>query len=150
MTSALCSGPTARRPPAAGSRCHRTWKYSGSSATIADMNAITVPPQSGRAVSVSRGTAIAVVDVDGHQVGDMWAIDAQDHGRWLSASHTRDRCERLFPAIGEQFRDQHGEPILQLAADTSPGLHDMLFPPCDPPLYQSADCPPTPTAATTS
>ena len=49
----------------------------------------------------------------------------------------RDRCERLFPAIGEQFRDQYGEPILQLAADTSPGVHYMLFPPCDPLLYQS-------------
>ena len=98
---------------------------------------VTVAPQSGQAVSVGRGELVRVVDVEGHQVGDMWAIDAADPGRWLSASHTRDRCERLFPAVGEQFRDQHGEPILQLAADTSPGVHDMLFPPCDPPLYRS-------------
>jgi uncharacterized protein len=67
----------------------------------------------------------------------MWAIDAADPSRWLSAGHTRDRCERLFPTVGEQFRDQVGEPILELAADTSPGLHDMLFPSCDPPLYES-------------
>jgi uncharacterized protein YcgI (DUF1989 family) len=98
--------------------------------------AILVPPQSGRAVSVPTGTVFAVVDVAGHQVGDMWAIDAADHGRWLSAGHTRDRCERLFPALGEQFRDQFGEPILTLAADSSPGVHDMLFPPCDPALYE--------------
>lgn len=71
----------------------------------------------------------------------MWAIDAADPGRWLSASHIRDRCERLVPSMGEQFRDQPGEPILQLAADTSPGLHDMLIPPCDPPLYESRGLP---------
>jgi uncharacterized protein YcgI (DUF1989 family) len=102
---------------------------------------ITVAPQSGQAVRVSRGELVRVVDVEGHQVGDMWAIDAADAGRWLSAGHTRDRCERLFPALGEQFRDQVGEPILQLEADTSPGMHDMLFPSCDPPLYESRGLP---------
>jgi len=103
--------------------------------------AVTIAPQSGQAVTVGRGELVRVVDVDGHQVGDMWAIDAADRGRWLSASHTRDRCERLFPAMGEQFRDQYGEPILQLAADTSPGVHDMLFPSCDPSLYESRGLP---------
>jgi len=58
-----------------------------------------------------------------------------DHGRWLSCGHTRDRIERLFPAIGEDFRDQLGDPILRLAGDTSPGVHDMLFPACDPAMY---------------
>jgi uncharacterized protein len=92
---------------------------------------VIVAPQSGQAVSVGRGEQVRVVDPGGRQVGDMWAIDAADRGRWLSASHTRDRCERLFPAVGGQFRDQYGEPVLQVAADTSPGVHDMLFPPCD-------------------
>ena len=98
---------------------------------------VVVPAKSGRAVSVSRGDLIRVVDIEGHQVGDLWAVDAADHGRWLSASHTRDRCERLFPAVGGQFCDQRGEPVLELAGDTSPGVHDMLFPPCDRWLYQS-------------
>jgi len=103
--------------------------------------AVTIAPQSGQAISVGHGELVRVVDVEGHQVGDMWAIDATDPGRWLSASHTHDRCERLFPAVGEQFRDQLGEPILQLAADTSPGVHDMLFPSCDPSLYESRGLP---------
>jgi uncharacterized protein YcgI (DUF1989 family) len=103
--------------------------------------AVLVAAQSGHAVRVARGELVKVVDVDGHQVGDMWAIDAADPGLWLSAGHTRDRCERLFPAVGGQFRDQHGEPILQLVADTSPGLHDMLFPPCDRWLYESRGLP---------
>jgi uncharacterized protein len=92
---------------------------------------VVVPAQSGRAVSVGCGDLVRVVDVEGHQVGDMWAVDAADHGRWLSVSHTRDRCEQLFPAVGGQFCDQRGAPVLELAGDTSPGVHDMLFPPCD-------------------
>jgi uncharacterized protein len=98
--------------------------------------AVLVAAQSGRAVRVADGELVKVVDVDGHQVGDMWAIDAADPGLWLSTGHTRDRCERLFPGVGGQFCDQHGEPILRLVADTSPGLHDMLFPPCDRWLYE--------------
>jgi len=103
--------------------------------------AIIVPAQSGRAISVRAGALFSVVDVGGHQVGDLWAIDATDHRRWLSVSHTRDRCERLFPVVGEHFRDQNGGLILRLAADTSPGIHDMLFPPCDPALYESRGMP---------
>ena len=67
------------------------------------------------AVRAGRGDRVAVTDVLGGQVGDLWAVDACDPGRWLSAGHTRDRCERLFPAVGEDFRDQHGDPILRLA-----------------------------------
>ena len=107
------------------------------SPNVSRRRVIAVPPQSGRAINVPLGARFSIADVGGHQVGDMWAIDAADHGRWLSVSHTRDRCERLFPAIGEHFLDQRGDPILTLAADTSPGIHDMLFPPCDQALYES-------------
>ncbi len=111
---------------------------------------MVVPAQSGRAVSVRRGDLVRVVDIDGHQVGDMWAVDATGHGRWLSVSHTRDRCERLFPALGGQFCDQRGKPVLELVGDTSPGAHDMLFPPRDRWLYQSRGLAGHPTAGTTS
>ena len=42
---------------------------------------VAVPAQSGRAVSVRRGDLVQVVDIEGHQVGDLWAVDAADHGR---------------------------------------------------------------------
>ncbi len=100
-----------------------------------------VPAQSGVAVRVGSGELVRVVDVEGHQVGDLWAIDAADPVHWLSVSHTRDRCERLFPEVGGQFSDQYGEPVLELVADTSPGLHDTLFPPCDRWLYESRGLP---------
>lgn len=96
---------------------------------------VVVQAQSGVAARADRGELIVVTDVEGHQVGDLWAIDASDHGRWLSCGHTRDRIERLFPVAGEDFRDQLGDPILRLDGDTSPGVHDMLFPACDPAMY---------------
>ena len=96
---------------------------------------VVVEPMSGCAMRVRRGDRVTVVDVEGRQVGDMWAVDAADHRRWLSPAHTRDRSERLFPAVGEDFRDQRGEPILRLASDSSPGVHDMLFPACDAAMY---------------
>ena len=85
------------------------------------VRSVIVEPMSGRAVRAKRGERVTVVDIEGCQVGDMWAVDVADHMRWLSPGHTRDRLERLFPAVGEDFRDQHGEPILRLASDTSPG-----------------------------
>jgi uncharacterized protein len=103
--------------------------------------AVIVAAQSGRAVRARRGDTVAVADVQGGQVGDLWAVDAAGEGRWLSAGHTRDRRGRLFPALGEDFCDQYGEPILRLAADTSPGVHDMLFPACDPPMYAARGLP---------
>jgi uncharacterized protein YcgI (DUF1989 family) len=103
-----------------------------------DRTTLLVSPQSGRAIQVRGGELLRVVDVEGQQVGDLWVIDADDHGRWLSTSHTRDRLERLFPRVGEQFSDQFGTPILEFVADASPGKHDMLFPPCNKWLYERA------------
>ncbi len=97
---------------------------------------VVVPAQQGRAVPVRAGESVEVVDIEGAQVADVWAIDADDHTRWLSTSHTRDHLERLFPRVGEYFVDQRHLPIVELLADSSPGRHDMLFPACNPALYE--------------
>ncbi|MFI6901611.1 DUF1989 domain-containing protein [Nonomuraea sp. NPDC050394] len=101
------------------------------------MENVIIEPQTGQALEVARGSVIEVIDLQGRQVGDMWAIDRGAPHRWLSTAHTRDRLERLFPKTGEAFRDQTGEPILDLVADTSPGPHDMLYPPCNTSLYEA-------------
>ncbi|ADB50754.1 DUF1989 domain-containing protein [Conexibacter woesei] len=99
---------------------------------------IVIAPQSGGAVFVKRGQHVRVTDVRGRQVADTWAIDAADPTRWLSAGHTLSLLCRLFPQVGESFVDQRSEPILRLHHDTSPGPHDMLYPPCDPVLYEAS------------
>lgn len=105
------------------------------------INSVIVPASSGRYIRVLPGQFLTVTDVEGQQVGDLWAFDAEQPSLWLSTSHTRDRIERLFPIIGQSFTDQRGDAILDYVADTSPGVHDMLFAPCDRWLCESHGLP---------
>jgi len=88
----------------------------------------------GRAVYVDQGSQVRVVDVEGQQVGDLFAYvlgAAGVTGEHLSASHTRTFTSRLFPAIGESFVTNRRRPILTLVEDTSGGIHDTLMAACD-------------------
>lgn len=96
---------------------------------------IPVPASEGRAVTVRAGQRVRVVDIEGGQVGDVFAFAADDPTEYLSASHTRTHVSRLFPHVGEAFVTDRRRSILTLAADTSPGAHDMLIAACDPERY---------------
>lgn len=119
--------------------------------------AVVVPPQQGRAVWVTEGSKITVTDVEGKQVGDVWALlldrpfepgpvgrsDGEPAGatertvvNWLSTGQTRHWTGKLFPVEGDRFYTYRSEPILSLLADRSPGPHDMFYPPCDPELFE--------------
>jgi uncharacterized protein len=95
----------------------------------------------GRAVAVRAGQRVRVVDVEGGQVGDVFAFAVDDPAEYLSASHTRTHTSRLFPHIGEAFVTNRRRPILTLVADTSPGAHDMLIAACDPERYRALGAP---------
>ena len=104
-------------------------------------NRIEVPAGAGEAVMLRRGERAGVIDVEGGQVGDVFAFRADDPGEYLSASHTRTHVGRLFPRIGESFVTNRRRPILTLVADTSPGMHDMLIAACDDERYQALGAP---------
>jgi uncharacterized protein YcgI (DUF1989 family) len=95
---------------------------------------IEVPAREGRAVRVAAGRTVRVIDVAGGQVGDLFAFAGPDE--YLSASHTRARTRRLFPAVGDAFDSNRRRPLLELVADDSPGVHDMLIAACDPERYR--------------
>lgn len=96
---------------------------------------IVVPAREGRAVRVAAGQLFRVVDLDGQQVGDLFAFVDGDVGEYASAEHTRVGLSRLFPRVGEAFLTNRRRPILTLVADDSPGVHDMLCAACDPTRY---------------
>ena len=85
---------------------------------------------------VEAGRSFRVVDVNGGQVADLFAFALDDPSEHLSADHTRAQLFRLFPAIGESFFTNRRRPILAFEADTSPGVHDMLFAACDAARYE--------------
>jgi hypothetical protein len=109
-----------------------------------------VPARTGRAVRVERGSLVRVVDVEGQQVGDLFAYVVGPAGvtsEHLSASHTRTATSRLFPAIGEAFVTNRRRPILTLVEDTSPGRHDLLIAACDEARYAALGVPDHPSCA---
>ena len=97
---------------------------------------ILVPAREGRAVRVPAGTAFRIVDVEGRQVADLFAFNADDVSEHLSAMHTRAAVDRLFPRQGEPFATNRRRPILTLERDDTVAIHDMLIAPCDPERYE--------------
>jgi len=68
-------------------------------------------------------------------VVDLSAHNAADLGETLSIQHSRNVWYRLQPRVGDQLWTQLRRPILTLAEDSSPGVHDTLFPCCDATRY---------------
>lgn len=96
---------------------------------------VDVPAREARAVELRAGQSLIVVDVAGGQVADTWAFVREDLREHLSAEHTRVAVGALFPAVGEDFVTDRRRPVLRLAEDRSPGLHDLLVAACDPARY---------------
>jgi uncharacterized protein len=97
---------------------------------------ITVPAREGRAVRVDAGRSFRVIDVEGRQVADLFAFNADDVAEYHSTMHTRAVLSRLFPEVGEAFVTNRRRPILTLERDDTPAVHDMLIAPCDPERYE--------------
>jgi uncharacterized protein YcgI (DUF1989 family) len=100
-----------------------------------------VPAREARGVELAAGEQLAVVNVSGAQVGDLFAFCLDDVTEYLSAEHTRGAIRRLFPLVGESFVTNRRRPILTLVEDTSPGVHDFLIAACDPHRYRMLGVP---------
>ena len=90
-----------------------------------------VPAGTGRAFRLATGQSIEVIAPDGPQVADMWAFALPDTAEHLSTEHTRSCLDRLSPRVGEAFYSSRRRAMLSLAADHSPGDHDLLLSACD-------------------
>lgn len=97
---------------------------------------INVPARECRAVRVRAGERFRVTDLEGSQVGDVFAFCSDDVSEYASAEHIRVHVDRLFPRVGEHFVTNRRRPILLFAEDSSPGVHDLLMAACDPTRYE--------------
>jgi hypothetical protein len=98
---------------------------------------VTVPGYSGRFVRVSLGNYIRITDVEGGQIGDLYAISAEDHTEFTSPAVTRLYNLNLFPKVGRAFYSNRERPILTFIADHSPGIHDMLVASCSKQFFEN-------------
>jgi len=93
----------------------------------------TVPAREGRAVRLSKGQSLIVLNTHGTQVCDLWAFNAENLNEYLSWEHTRGGINRIAPQVGDALVTNRRRPILTLTLteDTSPGVHDTLIAACD-------------------
>lgn len=100
------------------------------------MTVVDIPPQSGALVTVPAGGLLRIIDVEGSQVADLFAVAVGDHDQWLSVSASRTAAGRLFPVVGEAFVTGDYRPLLSFERDDTPGVHDMLAAPCSATMYE--------------
>jgi len=103
---------------------------------------IKLPPGEGRAVRVAEGGRLRVVNTEGGQVVDTWAFVAADATEHLSMEHSRSAVYSLLFRPGDMLVSNRFRPILHVAADTSPGIHDTLHAACSQESYRFYGAPP--------
>jgi uncharacterized protein YcgI (DUF1989 family) len=99
-----------------------------------------VPARKGKAVRLSSGQSIKIVNPHGHQVCDTWAFSADDPHEFMSMEHTRPTLQTIFPTKGHFLYSNRRRPILYFAEDTSPGIHDTIIAACDDYRYGLLGC----------
>lgn len=95
----------------------------------------TVPARQGRAVRLSRGQVLEILNPQGHQVCDFFALTEECFEEVLSVEHCRTNLNRIYVREGDVLVTNRRRPIFTLVRDSSPGVHDMLVACCDQPRY---------------
>lgn len=93
-----------------------------------------IPPCSGTSVEMKKGQKISIIDVDGAQVADFFAVKADDPGEFFSAAVTVDCHESLKLEIDDFMYTNLYQPMFKVVADDVK-RHDLLFPCCRPEMY---------------
>lgn len=107
---------------------------------VQDSQVVTIPARRGRAVRLTKGQAIKIINTHGEQVVDTWCFSAEDLHEFMSMEHIRPTLTRIFPRQGDDLVTNRRRPILHFEEDTSPGVHDTLMAACDDYRYGLLGC----------
>jgi len=98
---------------------------------------VYIPPRSGRAIDLLKGQRLKVVDIQGQQVGDLFAFNRTEPLEFISPSDTRTANWKLTLNIGDVLYSNRRGPFL-LVLDDTVGTYDLLVPSCDPVRYRDS------------
>jgi uncharacterized protein len=101
---------------------------------------VTIPARRGKAVFVTKGQQVKVINTRGQQVIDTWAFNRTDLAECMSMEHSRASLGRIMAKVGDSMVTNRRRPILRLVEDTSPGIHDTLIAACDRHRYDLLGC----------
>jgi uncharacterized protein YcgI (DUF1989 family) len=96
---------------------------------------VIVPAREARWLAVTAGSVLAIVDLEGRQVGDLMAFCPDLPGEYFSPAHTCSCLVKLVPAVGDELFSNHRTPLLQVLRDDV-GRHDYIVPCCDRERYE--------------
>ena len=98
------------------------------------MKSIIVKGGYGGRIEVGRNQTIEVVNVQGGQVCDFFAFNADNVREHLSPGHTRSVLRKVNLDVGDRLCSVLRNPMLELVEDTT-GVNDFCVPQCDPQRY---------------
>ena len=91
---------------------------------------VIVPGGYGKTIDVKKGQYVCVLDVEGGQCADFWAVKEDDYDHVLSPPHFFIDSLRVQPRIGDKIISNRRLPMVTVVYDDV-GWHDMLVPSCD-------------------
>jgi uncharacterized protein YcgI (DUF1989 family) len=84
---------------------------------------------------VSAGSFLRVVDVEGGQSGDVFAVAADDLEDGLSNGRTFDYGGTIRLSTGSRLYSRRSRPLLRIVEDEV-GVHDFLYAPCSQEMFE--------------
>ena len=88
-----------------------------------------IPPRSGAAFTLAKGSYLTVIDIEGEQVSDLVAFSAVDVREAISSGRSLDYASKLQLSTGDLIYSNRSSVMLRIAEDTV-GRHDFLLTPC--------------------
>ena len=86
---------------------------------------VVVPARDARWLLVRAGQVLQIVDLEGHQVGDLMAYMADRSEEHFSPAHTCSCLTKLVPEFGDELFSNHRRPLMRLIRDDV-GRHDFI------------------------
>jgi uncharacterized protein YcgI (DUF1989 family) len=99
------------------------------------MREVTVPAREGRGIRVAAGELLDVIDLEGHQVGDLVAWFTDDPTEYLSPTHTVSCNASILLGTGAQVFSNRRNPVFTIVRDDVE-RHDIVVPCCDQQRYE--------------
>jgi uncharacterized protein YcgI (DUF1989 family) len=101
---------------------------------MAGVEEVTIPAREGRGARVRAGQILDVIDLEGHQVGDLVAWFADDPSEYLSPAHTASCNASTQLRTGMEVFSNRRNPVFTIVRDDVE-RHDIVVPCCDPERY---------------
>jgi hypothetical protein len=94
-----------------------------------------IPPCSGTAAQLAAGQLLRIVDLEGSQSGDLFAVAADDLDDGQSNGRTFDMGGTLRLSSGAVLYSRRSRPLLRIV-DDEVGTHDFLYAPCSQEMFE--------------